>query len=121
MFAKQLLEHFQNPQNVGVLDPPAVVVQASNPICGDILKLSANLGAGRLLEVRYQARGCTASIAVGSALTELLIGRSLKEAEALTQDEVDRAVGGLPSTSKHTAVLALDAVRKLVEAANRAG
>ena len=78
----QLIEHFRNPRNVGVLDPPALTVEASNPICGDILRLSARLENDRITEARFKVRGCTASIAAGSALTELVVGRTLRELSA---------------------------------------
>lgn len=120
MFSAKLLDHFENPRNVGKLDPPAVRAEASNPICGDILHLSAVVSNGVLEEVLYQTRGCTASIAVGSALTELLRGRTLELAEQLSTLEIEAAVDGLPNESKHAAVLALDAARALARAAKSA-
>jgi nitrogen fixation NifU-like protein len=106
MYPKRLLEHFQNPRNVGELPPPAITVEASNPACGDIMRLAA--------EVRYKVRGCTASIAAGSALTEWLTGKSRAQMAAFTRAIVDEAVGGLPPESKHAAVLCADAVKALV-------
>ena len=115
MYSERLLDHFQNPRNAGTLDPPAVVVEVSNPICGDILQLSALAGEGRVREVRFKTRGCTASIAVGSALTELLQGRTFEELTALQAVDVEQAVGGLSNESKHAAVLAIDGVRALLQ------
>ena len=89
-------------------------MEVSNPICGDVLRLSANLTAGRITEIRYLTRGCTASIAVGSALTELLMGKSADEAGSITRDDVEGAVGGLSNESKHAAVLAVDGVKAMV-------
>jgi nitrogen fixation NifU-like protein len=115
MYSERLLDHFQNPRNVGTLDPPAVVVEVSNPACGDLLQLWARAEEGRLREVRFKTRGCTASIAAGSALTELLQGRTFEELAALHVADVERAVGGLANESKHAAVLAIDAVRALLQ------
>ncbi|MES1258780.1 MAG: iron-sulfur cluster assembly scaffold protein [Acidobacteriota bacterium] len=109
----QLIEHFRNPRNVGELPPPALTVEVSNPVCGDILRLSARVAGGRIQEARYKARGCTASIAAGSALTELLTGRDRAGVDALGKDDVEAAVGGLPNESKHAAALCADAVRAL--------
>ena len=67
MYSPQLLDHFQNPRNAGTLEPPAVRVRVENPVCGDILELSAIVAEGRIAEIRFQTRGCTASIACGSA------------------------------------------------------
>jgi nitrogen fixation NifU-like protein len=116
MFSGLLLEHFQNPRNVGDLEGPDARIEVSNPVCGDILRLSVRLRDGLFSEVRYQTRGCTAAIAVGSALTELLRGKSPSEARQLSRDAVEAAVGGLPNESKHAAALALDAVRSLLAA-----
>src|SRR5215831_2571716 len=95
MYSEKLLDHFKNPRNVGELDPPAVTVEVSNPVCGDILRLSAKFENGKITEIRYKVRGCTASIASGSALTELLIGKTRDELRTLTPAEIEAAVGGL--------------------------
>jgi nitrogen fixation protein NifU and related proteins len=114
MYPERLLEHFQNPRNVGELPPPAVTVEVTNPACGDILRLSARFEAGRVAEVRYKVRGCTASIAAGSVLTEWMTGRSVAELRAFRAAAVDEAVGGLPAESKHAAVLCADGIKRLL-------
>jgi nitrogen fixation NifU-like protein len=116
MYPERLLDHFQNPRNVGELAPPATTVEVSNPACGDILRLSAKLEDGRVIEVRYKVRGCTASIAAGSALTEWMTGRTLDDLRAFRPAVVDEAVGGLRAESKHAAVLCADGVKKLLAA-----
>ena len=110
----ELIEHFRNPRNVGDLAPPAVTVEVSNPICGDILRLSAVFDAGRIAQSGFKVRGCTASIAAGSALTELIAGRDKAALRSLTAADVEQAVGGLSNESKHAAALCLDAVRALL-------
>lgn len=115
MYSQRLLDHFQNPRNVGELAPPAVTVEASNPACGDILRLSARFEGGVAAEVRYKVRGCTASIAAGSALTEWMGGRTPAEIASFTPSIVDQALGGLPAESKHAAVLCLDAIKLLLK------
>jgi nitrogen fixation NifU-like protein len=110
----ELIEHFRNPRNVGELPPPAVTVEVSNPICGDILRLSALIEAGHIAESRFKVRGCTASIAAGSALTELLAGRDKGSLRDLAPPDIEQAVGGLSNESKHAAVLCIDAVRALL-------
>lgn len=111
MYSETLLDHFQNPRNPGELPPPAVKVRVENPVCGDILELWARVVEGRIAEVRFRTRGCTASIAAGSALTELLAGRQVRDPPAAA--EVEKALGGLPAESRHAAVLAADAARAL--------
>src|SRR5450432_1485183 len=93
MHAK-LIDHFQNPRNVGELAPPAVTVEVSNPVCGDILRLSVLFTSGRPVAARYKTRGCAASIAAGSALTELILTkdpRSIVPADIEAALEIGRA------------------------------
>jgi nitrogen fixation NifU-like protein len=113
MYPERLLEHFQNPRNVGELAPPAVTVEVSNPACGDILRLSARFEDGRIAEARYKVRGCTASIAAGSALTEWLVGKRREELAEFRGSIIEEALGGLKNESKHAAVLCADAVKRL--------
>jgi nitrogen fixation protein NifU and related proteins len=120
MYSQELLNHFQNPRNPGELPPPAVSVRVENPICGDILQLWARFEDGRVAEARFKSKGCTAAIATGSALTELIVGKSTAELRTLTKEEAERAVGGLSNESKHAAALAIDAVRALAKAARSA-
>jgi nitrogen fixation NifU-like protein len=115
MYPPQLLEHFQNPRNVGDLPAPAVTVEVSNPACGDILRLSARFAGDRVAEARYKVRGCTASIASGSALTEWMQGKSRAELSAFQPALIDEAVGGLPDASKHAAVLCADGIKALLK------
>jgi nitrogen fixation protein NifU and related proteins len=117
MYPERLIDHFQNPRNVGELPPPAVIVEVSNPACGDILRLSARFENGRVAEARYKVRGCTASIASGSVLTEWLTGKSPEEIAAFAPAIVDEAVGGLPAASKHAAALCADGVKALLQKA----
>jgi len=114
MYSDRLLDHFQNPRHVGDLAPPAVMVEVSNPACGDILRLWAQFENGIATEVRYKVRGCTASIASGSALSEWLTGKSRDQIRSFQPSIIDEALGGLPVESKHAAVLCADGVKKLL-------
>jgi nitrogen fixation protein NifU and related proteins len=115
LYSEAFLDHFKNPRNVGELEPPAVTVEISNPACGDILRLSARSEDGRVAEARYKVRGCTASIASGSALTEWMRGKTRAELGALTASAIENEVGGLIAESKHAAVLCVDGMKKLLE------
>jgi nitrogen fixation NifU-like protein len=111
----ELIDHFRNPHNVGELPPPAITVEVSNPVCGDILRLSVRMEAGHVAEVGYKVRGCAASIGAGSALTELLIGRDQAAIALINSETVENAVGGLSNESKHAAALCVDAVRAILK------
>ncbi len=119
MYPEPLLEHFRNPRNVGELEPPATVVEVTNPACGDILRLSALVESDCVVEARYRTRGCTASIAAGSALTEWMAGKSLAQLARLTAEEISHAVGGLQPESRHAGVLCVDAVKALLKRLGR--
>ena len=110
MYSPQLLDHFEHPRNPGeVLDPDAVV-QVENPACGDVLKLTMKVADGRIAEIRFLARGCVPAMACGSALTELVKGRTIDGARGLRREELVNAVGGLPEASAHASHLAMDAL-----------
>ena len=110
MYSPQVLDHFQHPRNAGVVGGADASVQIENPACGDILILSIKLAGERIGEIRFQAKGCVASMACSSALTELAHGKTLAQAKALSKDELLDAVGGLPPASMHASHLALDAL-----------
>lgn len=113
MYSDTLLEHFRNPRRVGSLPPPAITVEVENPVCGDILTVSVLVEAGRVNDARFRVRGCTASIAAGAALADLLVGRSARGVHQIVAADVERALDGLPNESKHAARLAQDATRAL--------
>ena len=114
MFTERLLQHFKDPKNVGELPPPAVTVEVSNPACGDILRLSVQFERDLVTQAFYKVRGCTASIAAGSALTQLLWGRTRQDLAKLKARDIEDALGGLPPESKHATVLCLDAVKAVL-------
>lgn len=120
MYSDRLLDHFRNPRHAGVLAPPAIIVDAENPACGDWLRLSALIEHGTVARAAFQVKGCTASIACGSALAEWLQGKSLAELRAATRDTIrsaiQEAVGELPATSRHAAELCADGVEALLAA-----
>jgi nitrogen fixation protein NifU and related proteins len=115
MFSEAVLDHFRNPRNAGELPDASVTVEVSNPVCGDILKLSARITDGRIAEARFLCRGCTTSIASASVLTEELRGRSLAEGRAITAESLSKVLGGLPPATFHGAQLAADAARALLQ------
>jgi len=115
MYSDRLLDHFQNPRNVGELPPPAVTAEVSNPACGDILRISVRFEDSVVADARYKTRGCTASIAAGSALTEWMAGKSRADLARIDPAGIETLVGGLEPESKHAAVLCADAVKLLLK------
>ncbi|MBI4576563.1 MAG: iron-sulfur cluster assembly scaffold protein [Planctomycetes bacterium] len=102
------MDHFRNPRNVGEVPGAEAVGEVTNPVCGDFMRLSLRVRDGVILEARFKTFGCPAAIASSSMLTEMLAGRSLEEARRITNDDVARALGGLPPQKVHCSVLAED-------------
>jgi len=115
MYSETLLDHFHHPRNVGEIAEASVVVEASNPVCGDLMQLWAVVRDGKIQEVKFKAAGCVPSVACGSWLTEAILSRSVEDLAALTPDQIEVGLGGLPPASKHAAVLAVDALKRLLE------
>jgi NifU-like protein involved in Fe-S cluster formation len=118
MYSAAVLDHFQNPRNAGTLDAPTATVSVENPVCGDILELSARVEAGRIAEARFRTRGCVTALACSSLLTELLRGKTPAEARAITSEQISEALGGLPQATLHGAQLARDAIQALLAKLN---
>ena len=118
MYSPQVLDHFEHPRNAGAVAGADACARIENPACGDVLKLTLKVDGGRIEEIRFLAKGCVAVIACSSALTELVHGRTVKEARALGREELVRAVGGLPLASMHASHLALDALAAALEQLN---
>ncbi len=116
MFAPQLLDHFQNPRNPGELADPDAAVQLENPVCGDVLKLTLCLEGGRITRIRFLAKGCVPVMACASAITELVQGKTLKQAREVSREALVQAVGSLPEASAHASQLALDTLRAALNA-----
>ncbi len=114
-YSPLLLDHFNNPRNVGVIENASAVAEESNPVCGDTMRLTLRIDdADRILEARFQTVGCPAAIATSSAATEMITGQLISDIESLRRDDFAAAVGGLPASKVHCSVLAADALRKAI-------
>ena len=115
MYSETVLDHFHHPRNVGEIPSASVAVEASNPVCGDRMKLWAIVRDGRIQEVKFKAAGCVPSVACGSWLTEAILHKPLEELALVTPGEIVSGLGGLPAASRHAAVLAVDALQRLLD------
>lgn len=111
MYSAQLLDHFEHPRNAGEIADCDACAQVENPACGDVLKLSVKIEVDRIAAAKFRAKGCVAAMACGSAVTELVRGKTIVEAKMLRPANVVEAVGGLPEASSHASHLAIDALR----------
>jgi nitrogen fixation NifU-like protein len=115
VFSEAVLDHFRNPRNAGELPGATATVEVSNPVCGDVLKLSARIVDGQIVEARFLCRGCTTAIACASLLTQEVRGRSPEAAHAITAESISQSLGGLPPATFHGAQLAAEAVNALLQ------
>jgi nitrogen fixation NifU-like protein len=114
MFNEIILDHFRSPHNAGDLPDATAIVEVTNPVCGDVLRLAVRLDAGRIAASRFRTQGCVAAIACSSALTDLLLGKSAPELRAITAQQISASLGELPPATFHAAQLATDAVAALL-------
>jgi nitrogen fixation protein NifU and related proteins len=115
MLNEKILEHFRNPHNAGNLTDPSAVVEVTNPVCGDTMRLSIRVKDGRVAEARFKTQGCVASIAAGSVLTDLLADHTLGEVREITAMRISEKLGQLPPATMHAAELAMDALKAVLE------
>ena len=111
----QLIDHLTNPRNPGELEEADAAVSVTNPVCGDELKLSLKVEDGRIGDVRFKAYGCAAALAASSLLTEMVKGKTLEEARAITRQDISEGLGGLPRHKAHAGDLAEDALNEALD------
>jgi len=109
-----VMDHFKHPRNMGEMETPDGVGEATNPICGDTMRLFIKVDKNRIMEVKFLTFGCGAAIAASSMLTEMIKGKTLDEVLTLSDQDIVQALGGLPPTKVHCSVLAEKAVQAAV-------
>ncbi len=109
-----VLDHFTHPRNMGEMDHPDGIGEATNPACGDTMRLFIRVESNRIAEATFLAFGCAAAIASSSMTTEMIQGKTIEEALLISKERVSEALGGLPPTKIHCSVLAEDAIRAAV-------
>ncbi|HYN84110.1 MAG TPA: iron-sulfur cluster assembly scaffold protein [Pyrinomonadaceae bacterium] len=114
-YSETFRDHLANPRNTGEVDSPEASAELTNPVCGDRLRLTLRVASGRVEAARFLAYGCAPTIACGSALTQLVTGRTVADCLALERRDLTRAVGGLPPRKQHAAALALETLRAALE------
>lgn len=114
MFSDTVLEHFRSPHNAGDLPDATATAEVTNPVCGDVLRLSVRMESGGIAVARFKTQGCVAAIASSSILTDLLTGKTPAEARLITPENISEALGGLPPATFHAAQLCVDGVAALL-------
>ena len=106
MHNEQVLDHFTNPRNVGSIDDASTIGDAGNPADGDSIRLYLKIQQNVISEAKVKVFGCPTAIAAASVLTEIIIGKSIDEALAVRNEDIDAALGGLPEAKLHCSVMA---------------
>jgi nitrogen fixation protein NifU and related proteins len=110
-----VIDHFQNPRNVGELPDANAQASVTNPVCGDVLHLRLKIADGRIVEVGFKTFGCEAAIAASSLLTEMIKGKTLLDVQDITPEMITAALGGLPRVKLHASALAEEALKEALE------
>ena len=115
LYSDKVMDHFTNPRNVGKLDNPSGVGQVGNARCGDIMKIYIQVEDDVITDVKFNTFGCASAIASSSMATELIKGKPIDQALALTNQAVAEALDGLPAIKMHCSVLAEEAIKAAVK------
>lgn len=115
MYSKKVMEHFQNPRNVGSIENPDGIGKQGNPVCGDVMELMIKVNDNIIEEAKFKTFGCCAAIATSSMVTEMVKGKSLEEAENISRKAVASVLDGLPPAKMHCSNLAADALHDAIK------
>jgi len=119
MYSKKVMEYFQHPHNIGEIKNADGIGKIGNPVCGDILwmyiKVGKKDGKEYIKDIKVKTFGCVSAIATSSAITDMAKGKTLEEAEKISNKNIVEIVDGLPPQKVHCSVLAADALKKAIE------
>ncbi len=115
MYNKKVIDHFLNPRNTGCINEPDGVGVFGDPSCGDYLCIYIKVDDNHISDIKFEIRGCPAAIATSSILTELAKGKSIKEAEKITDEDIIRALGELPEPKIHCSNLGAKALQQAIK------
>ena len=113
-YSQKVIEHFKKPHNQGVIKNADAVGKVGNPACGDIMKIYLQIKDNKIKNVKFETLGCAAAIAVSSALTDMVKGKTLDEALKVTKDQIVKDLGGLPAPKIHCSMLGTEALAQAI-------
>ena len=115
MYSEKVMDHFQNPRNVGTMEDADGIGKVGNPVCGDMMTFYVKIKDNRIADVKFQTFGCGAAIAVSSMVSEMAIGKTVGEALKITNKSVAEELGGLPKNKMHCSNLGADALHEAIK------
>jgi len=114
VYSDKVMDHFQNPRNVGVLEDADGIGRVGNPVCGDLMEMFIKVEEDRISDIRFRTFGCGSAIATSSITTEIAKGMDIRDALKLTRGEVAEKLDGLPPIKMHCSNLAADALHAAI-------
>jgi nitrogen fixation NifU-like protein len=114
MYTEKVMDHFQNPRNIGEIENADGIGEVGNPKCGDIMKIYIKVKDNIITDIKFKTFGCAAAIASSSIATELVKGKTMEEAWRLSNDAVAEALDGLPPIKMHCSLLAEEAIHMAI-------
>ncbi|MDZ7260865.1 MAG: Fe-S cluster assembly scaffold protein NifU [candidate division KSB1 bacterium] len=115
MYSEKVMDHFMHPRNVGTIEDADGIGKVGNPICGDVMHLYIKVRDNKIVDAKFKTFGCGAAIATSSMVTEMIKGKTLEEAEKISNQAVAEALDGLPPAKMHCSNLAADALHQAIE------
>ena len=115
LYSEKVMDHFQHPRNVGIIENADGIGEVGNAKCGDIMKIYLKIDDDKISDVKFETFGCGSAIASSSMATELIKGKTIEEALAVTNKQVVDALGGLPAYKLHCSVLAEESIKAAVK------
>lgn len=115
LYSEKVTEHFKNPRNVGEIENSDGIGYVGNPVCGDIMELYIKVNNGVITDAKFKTFGCGAAIATSSMVTEMVKGKTIEEALAISNRAVAEALDGLPPIKMHCSVLAEEALKSAID------
>lgn len=115
MYSQKVMDHFMHPRNVGRIDLANGIGEVGNTVCGDVMHIEIKVNDNIIEDIKFNTFGCAAAIATSSMVTEMVKGKSLNEAEKITNRAVAEALDGLPEVKMHCSNLAADALHEAIQ------
>jgi len=115
MYTDKVMEHFSNPRNIGEIENADGIGEVGNPVCGDMMSFYIKVRNDKISDIKFKTFGCVAAIAVSSMVSEMAMGKTLKEAKTITKQSVAESLDGLPKEKMHCSNLGADALARAIE------
>ena len=115
MYSEKVMDHFENPRNVGTIQNPDGYGKVGSPTCGDVMEIFLKIENDIIVDVKFRTFGCASAIATSSISTEMIMGKPVSEALELTNKAVAKALDGLPPAKMHCSILAEEAIKEAIE------